>query len=302
MNAPSSSSISFSGAATSPPAAGWEDLAVQLRRSTIVLWSVIGAVVGGIAGLLVAKLVGLLVGALVLAGAGALVAMTLAGRLVDSALGKVTDAIDAREANVDDAPRLFNLMQGLCATAGVASPRVSITNDTSINAMVVADPAGDSRPAIVVTQGFVDRLERIEMEGALAVCLARLRSGLAEAQTLAAVVGADAPWFVPGSVRRRIVAAASSGQALFDSDVKGVGITRYPPGLAAAIERMLEGSTRVSGALAHANLLWLADPAGESPNDTRGAGGGPRVDASGVGSSGEERPSLTERLALLREI
>jgi heat shock protein HtpX len=302
MNAPSSSPTSPSGVATSPPASGWVDLTVQLRRATFVLWALIGAVVGGIAGLLVAKLIGLLVGALILAGAGVLVAMTLVARLVDSALGKVTGAIDAREANVDDAPRLFNLMQGLCATAGVASPRVSLTDDTSINAMVAADPAGESRAAIVVTQGFVDCLERIEMEGALAVCLARLRSGLAEAQTLAAVVGVDAPWFVPGSVRRRIVAAASSGQALFDSDVKGVGITRYPPGLAAAIERMLEGSTRVSGALAHTKLLWLADPAGESPNDTRGAGDGPRVEGSGVGSSGEDRPALTERLALLREI
>lgn len=302
MNAPSSSPTSPSGVATSAPASGWVDLTVQLRRATFVLWALIGAVVGGIAGLLVAKLIGLLVGALILAGAGVLVAMTLVARLVDSALGKVTGAIDAREANVDDAPRLFNLMQGLCATAGVASPRVSLTDDTSINAMVAADPAGESRAAIVVTQGFVDCLDRIEMEGALAVCLARLRSGLAEAQTLAAVVGVDAPWFVPGSVRRRIVAAASSGQALFDSDVKGVGITRYPPGLAAAIERMLEGSTRVSGALAHTKLLWLADPAGESPNDTRGAGDGPRVEGSGVGSSGEDRPALTERLALLREI
>jgi hypothetical protein len=65
---------------------------------------------------------------------------------------------------------------------------------------------------------------------------------------------------------------------------------------------MLDGSTRVSGALAHAKLLWLADPAGESPIDASGAGGGSRVEASGVGPSGEERPSLAERLALLREI
>lgn len=302
MNAPTSSSISSSGAATSSSSPGWEDLAAQLRRSAIVVWSVVGAVLGGVAGLLLAKVIGLLLGALVLAGVGALLAMTLTGRLVDSALARVVGAVDSREADVDDAPRLFNLMQGLCATAGVAAPRVSITNDESINAMVAADPAGESRAEVIVTQGFVDRLERIEMEGALAVCLARLRSGLAEAQTLAAVVEVDAPWFVPGSVRRRIVAAASSGQALFDSDVKGVGITRYPPGLAAAIERMLDGSTRVAGALAQANLLWLADPAGESPNDTRGAGGGSRVEASGVGPSGEERPSLTERLALLREI
>jgi heat shock protein HtpX len=302
MNAPTSSSISPSGAATSSSSLGWEDLAAQLRRSAIVVWSVVGAVLGGVAGLLLAKVIGLLLGAVVLAGVGALGAVTLTGRLVDSALARVVGAVDSREADVDDAPRLFNLMQGLCATAGVAAPRVSITNDPSINAMVAADPAGESRAEVIVTQGFIDRLERIEMEGALAVCLARLRSGLAEAQTLAAVVDVDAPWFVPGSVRRRIVAAASSGQALFDSDVKGVGITRYPPGLAAAIERMLDGSTRVSGALAHSNLLWLADPAGESPNDTRGAGDGPRVEASGVGSSGEERPSLAERLALLREI
>jgi hypothetical protein len=140
------------------------------------------------------------------------------------------------------------------------------------------------------------------MEGAVAVCLARLRSGLAEAQTLAVALVAGEPWFIPGPARRRVIAAALSGQAIFDADVKGVAITRYPPGLAAAFQRMIDTSTRVSGAVVDGNFLWLADPAGESRNDAGAAPAGSRVEASGVRPNGDERPPLAERLALLREI
>ena len=86
--------------------------------------------------------------------------------------------------------------------------------------------------------------------------------------------------------------------------MKGVGITRYPPGLAAAFQRMLSVSTRVETADFRTAPLWLANPAGEAgaghgtgSNDTLGAAAGSRVD-----SANEERPPLVERLALLREI
>jgi hypothetical protein len=108
------------------------------------------------------------------------------------------------------------------------------------------------------------------------------------------------PWFVPARVRNRVYESATSAQAVFDADVKGVGITRYPPGLAAAFVRMLAESTQVSGVAAVVVPLWLADPRGESDvswNSASVESNGSRVDGSG-----DERPSLSERLALLTEI
>lgn len=300
MNAASSASSVAS--VSSSPSSGWSNQDVVLRRAAMILWSAIGGAVGAVVGFVLAGVVGLVLGAIVLGVGGAVLGVTLVGRFVDSALSSVMADVDAREVNADGAPRLFNLLQGLSATAGVSAPRVSVTADSSINAFVAADPAGDARAEIVVTRGFVDGLERIEMEGVVAACLARLRSGLAESQTLGVALAKGEPWFIPGPARRRVIEAALSGQAIFDADVKGAAITRYPPGLAAAFQRMIDTSTRVSGAVVEGNFLWLADPAGESLNDTRDAQSGSRVEPSGVRSIDEDRPPLLERLALLREV
>ena len=302
-SSPSGSTVSLANSAsTSAAAVGWADQAADLRRGALLLWATVGVVLGAVLGFVLVNIVGLVVGAVVLGAGGVLLALTLVGRFVDTALSKAMGSVVAREIEADDAPRLFNLLQGLCATAGVSVPRVSITGDTSINALVAADPAGESRAELVVTQGFVDALERIEMEGAVAVCLARLRTGLAEAQTLCAALTATTPWFIPAPVRRGAVSSVRTGQVIFDADVKGVAITRYPPGLAAAFQRMIDTSTRVAGTSQHGNFLWLADPTGESLNDTRGTDSGSRVEYSGDTSSEDERPPLAERLALLREI
>ncbi len=284
----------------------------QLRRATAVAWAAVGCVVGAVVGVVVAGVVGLVVGAIVLAiSLGALGALLVA-RFIESALDLAVSGVATVSVEIGDVPRLFNLLQGLCGTAGVALPHVSVVDASGINALVAADPSRERTSELVVTRGFVEDLERIEMEGAVAVCLARLRSGLAEAQTLAVALSIGAPWWIPGVVRRRAVAGAYVDQAVFDADVKGVGITRYPPGLAAAFQRMLSASTRIENADLRTAPLWLANPAGEAEalhgtardtvmgnvmNDASGATSGSRVVVAH-----EDRPPLVERLALLREI
>lgn len=273
--------------------------AATLRRDTAVVWASAGVVVGGLVGFLLGSFVGLVAGVVVVGGIFGFVGSALAGRFVESAIDVVIDRIASQEMTSEEAPRLFNLLQGLCASTGVGAPRVSVTEDDGINALVVADPSRERNAELVVTRGFVQHLERIEMEGAVAVCLARLRSGLVEAQTLAVALAIVAPWFVPAPARRA-VAGTLGGQLVFDADMKGAGITRYPPGLAAAFQQMLAGSTDVSGADPRAAVLWLANPTGESDV----SGNAAHTDAAGsrVDGSSEERPPLSERLALLREI
>jgi Zn-dependent protease with chaperone function len=276
----------------------------QLRRATAMAWAAVGLVIGAIGGLILAGFVGLVIGAILLtAGFGAIGAVLVA-RFVESALDRTVSKVSTSPTSADDAPRLFNLLHGLCGTAGVALPNVSVVETSGINAMVAADPSRDRTSELIVTRGFVEDLERIEMEGAVAVCLARLRSGLAEAQTLAVALSVGAPWWIPGVARRRTVADATVDQAVFDADVKGVGITRYPPGLAAAFQRMLSVSTRVENVDLRTAPLWLANPVGESEalrgtvdNDALGTASGSRV-----GAGNEDHPPLVERLALLREI
>ena len=274
--------------------------AALLRRTVAVVWGVVGIVVGAVLGFVVFSVVGLIVGAVLIGSGLGVAGLALTGRFIDSAADVVVAQVPSHGLDAAEAPRLFNLLHGLCATAGVTVPHVSVTDDAGINALVVADPSRGGPAEMIVTRGFADRLERIEMEGALAVCLARLRSGLVETQTLAVALSIASPWFIPAASRRRVVAASFAAQAVFDADVKGVGITRYPPGLAAAFQQMLAGSTRVASADPRSAVLWLAGPSGESDvssNDTRPASVGSRVE-----TSSEERPPLSERLALLREI
>lgn len=271
-----------------------------LRRLTASTWGIVGAVVGAVAGFLVAAVPGLFLGAIALGAVFMVLGALLAGRFVESAIDVAMGCAPSRDIEASLAPRLFNLLQGLCASAGLVAPRVSVTDDDGINALVVADPSRVKPSEMIVTRGFLEKLERIEMEGAIAVCLARLRSGLVESQTLAVALMVESPWFIPGFARRGVIDASRVGQVVFDADVKGVGITRYPPGLAAAFQKMLVGSTRVMSADARTSLLWLANPSGESDfsgNDASAAAVGSRVDGSN-----EERPPLSERLALLREI
>ena len=272
----------------------------ELRRLVVARLAVAGGVVGAVAGFLVLDVIGLVIGALVIGGIGVAFSIAAVGRVVSGALDVVTSSVDARAVDAEDFPRLFNLLEGLCAVTGVQVPRVLVTRDNSINALVAADPSRTATSVLVVTDGFVTSLERIEMEGAVAVCLARLRSGIAETQTLAASLTMNTPWFLGSSAARRLAARANSTQLVFDADVKGAGITRYPPGLAAAYSKMVDGSTRVARFSPETAGMWLADPAGET--DVAGDDAVINTPGSRVESHTEDRPPLVERLALLREI
>ena len=277
-----------------------EGVEVILRRTALVVHGAIGVVAGAIGGFFALKLAGLVIGAIVVGGAAAVVGSVSVRRVGDAALATVMARVDSQELTETQAARLFNLLQGLCAVTGVPIPNVSLTPDAGINAFIAADPTRAQGPELVVTAGFVSQLERIEMEGVVAVCLARLRSGIAEAQTMVTALSVSKPWFLTSSALRGLVEEVSDGQIVFDDDIKGAGITRYPPGLAAAYQRMLETSTRVGGVDARLAGLWVVNPSGESNvagNSAATAGVGPKVE-----SPTDDRPPLTERLALLREI
>lgn len=270
-----------------------------LRRTAMVTCGAIGAVVGAVLGLVLLKVVGLVIGVVVIGGLGAAYGSFVVGKVIEGALDVVMQRVQARTIDAAAAPRLFNLLEGLCAVTGLQMPVVSVTADDGINAFAVADPARARSAELVVTSGVVDRLERIEMEGVIAVCLARLRSGSAEAETLVTALTIDKPWFLGASTVRRFADAVHGDGGVFDTDVKGAGITRYPPGLAAAYQRMLDTSTRVIGFDVNLANLWVADPRGESVggNSADSTAQGSRVD-----SPIDSRPPLHERLALLREI
>ncbi len=146
-------------------------------------------------------------------------------------------------------PRLENLLEGLCATSGVAAPQVSLIEAPSMNALVTA---GRDEAHLVLTTALVDDLGRLELEGVLANLLGRVKDGSARYSTLVlALLGTS-------SRSARLLGTHLGDQRAVLSDLAAVDLTRYPPGLISALSAMAEHGTELPTAPATTLPLWLA--------------------------------------------
>jgi Zn-dependent protease with chaperone function len=159
-------------------------------------------------------------------------------------------------------PQYDNIVEGLALSTGLVEPELYVIDDSSLNA-VSLDWAGDR--AVAITTGLLDACGRIELEGVIAGLLVRLKQGDAERATLGATL------FGRPIIDSSIASIASplahlAFGRLFDADREiagdqgAVSVTRYPPGLSAALARIEVGPyepKRTSPGLQH---LWFAPP------------------------------------------
>ncbi|MGH9165806.1 MAG: M48 family metallopeptidase [Acidimicrobiales bacterium] len=235
----------------------------------------------------------------------------------------------ARPADPVEHARLHNLVEGLCIAAGLPKPRVYVVDDEAPNAFATGrDPR---HAAVAVTTGLLAKLNRVELEGVLAHELSHVKnydilvstlavtmvgmvallsdwglrflwwggprhrndqsSGGAGPAAIVAVLGFVLLIFTPVAARLMQFAVSRRREAL--ADVTGVALTRYPPGLIAALEKLRDDQTVVhSGSSATAHL-WI-----ESPLARRSAEG--RM--AWVGRLFDTHPPLDERIQALREL
>lgn len=195
-------------------------------------------------------------------------------------LARVVSLYELVEADPDRYPRLDNLVESLSYTAGVDEPTVYVHASTSMNLAALAE--GDDA-ALVVTEGLLTHLDRVELEGVLAAGLARIRSGDARLATEAAdrVCGpliAQGPGQEGGRGRgaaRSAAARAARLAALFpehraiENDLAAAALTRYPPALYKAMVKIAEHGSEVPGSSWGTAHLWFADPlpAADDPVD-----------------------------------
>ncbi len=166
----------------------------------------------------------------------------------------------------DGEARLANLVQGLSLAGGVAEPDLMILSDRSMNAMAVQR---SGRNQLVVTQGLLENLEVVELEGVVAELLTRLKNGDAEAATVGAALFGQAILDGPLASVLRPVATAALGRLLNDdrdlnADRQAVNLTRYPPGLHAAFVKIGEGEVTPDSYRVGQAHLWLVDPDGST--------------------------------------
>ncbi|MGD0312440.1 MAG: M48 family metalloprotease [Acidimicrobiales bacterium] len=153
--------------------------------------------------------------------------------------GAVLRSLGARPSMEADRPRLHNLVDGLCATMGLAAPAISVVDSEVPNAMAVGH---DPRTATLVVTSALDRsLSLVELEGVLAHELVHVKRHDTAVAALAATT--MAPWSVLVGMDRaaaRVHALAGQGRE-FEADRRAAVVVRYPPGIGSALETMLEG-------------------------------------------------------------
>ncbi|HLI52735.1 MAG TPA: M48 family metalloprotease [Acidimicrobiales bacterium] len=158
----------------------------------------------------------------------------------------VAASIGGREADPRTDARLWNLVEGLSIGAGVRQPRLLVVDSPGLNALAAG--TSPNRAVLAVTTGLLDELKRIELEGVLAEEIFLIRHGHTRPATVVA-----ATW---GVGRRFAVPADRDAVA----DLGAVSLTRYPPALASALEKVEAKGAVVAGQTSRLAHLWLADP------------------------------------------
>jgi heat shock protein HtpX len=201
--------------------------------------------------------------------AAAVVALVLAAVAYLYADRIVLRLSHARPASPDDEPRYHNLVEGLCVSAGLPKPELYLIDDDGPNSF--ATGRSPTHAAIVVTTGLLQKLSRMELEGVLAHELSHIRNNDVLVTSLGtALVGL--PLMPAGALAGRLLGTLVGRGREREADLGGVRLTRYPPGLAAALEKLRRdgpGPLPASRAMAH---LWIS-----SPLDADGGAG--RLDA-----------------------
>lgn len=196
----------------------------------------------------------------------------------------------AREAPRERYPYLYNTVEGLAIAAGVPPPRLYLIEDSAPNAFATGrDP---EHAVIVVTTGLLDKLDRLELEGVLAHEMAHIQNYDIRLATVAAVlvgvVALMSDWLLRGLRfgRRRggrdggggvlvlvglvlallapivaqLLRLAISRRREFLADASGAMLTRYPEGLASALEKIAADPEPLEAANKATAHLYIIDP------------------------------------------
>ena len=299
----------------------FEMIKANKRRSTLLIlgFVVLLSLVGAAIGLLLGSGPVWTIAALVFSGAFAFASYWKADAIA-LAVSR------AKPADPQQYQRLHNLVEGLCIAAGLPKPKVYIVDDPAPNAF--ATGRNPKHAAIAVTTGLLEKMNRVELEGVIAHELSHVRNYDILVSTLAvtlvgsiallANIGMRMMWWNGGRVRRdgdrnggnplalvglvflifapiigKLMQAAVSRRRETLADVSACQMTRYPPGLISALEKLRDDTTVTHSATTATAHMWIEQP-------LSGVGDGGKFGA--LNRMFDTHPPLEERIALLREL
>jgi heat shock protein HtpX len=190
--------------------------------------------------------------------------------------------------NKSDYPELWNSVENLCITAGLPMPKLYVIDDPAPNAF--ATGRNKDNAVIAVTTGILPLLNKSELEGVLAHELSHIGNRDMLVQTVVVVFAglisfvADfalrmsfsssderkSPFvfaglvvgFILAPIAATVIKLAISRQREFLADASGALLTRYPEGLASALQKISNFHQPMkvqNSAIAH---LYISNPSG----------------------------------------
>ncbi len=105
------------------------------------------------------------------------------------------DAITGgRDVTRGDEPRLYTILENLCISRGITTPKLKIINSGALNAF--ATGMNDKQYSITVTTGLLSRLNDNEIEAVLGHELTHIRNGDVRMMVIAVIIAGVVSFFV----------------------------------------------------------------------------------------------------------
>jgi heat shock protein HtpX len=263
----------------------YDFVAANKRKSTMLIVLFVVLVIG--LGWIIDKAYG---------GGGSIIAIAAVYSLVTSLVSYYSGdkialaASGARVADQEADKYVVRMVENLCISVGAPMPKVYVIEDEAINAFATGrDP---EHASIAVTTGAIRKLENEELEGVLAHELSHVRNYDIRVMTIVIVLvgvvsilgdlvfrmsfhggrsrdskGNNGALLIVGLVLliiapivAQLIKLAVSRKREYLADASGALMTRFPEGLAKALEKIAAESRPMANASAATAHLYIANP------------------------------------------
>ena len=199
----------------------------------------------------------------------------------------------AKPIEKKDNPELYRIVENLCITAGLPVPQIYILNEAQPNAF--ATGRDEKHAVLAVTKGLLGKLEKSELEGVIAHELSHIKNKdmllMTVVVVLAGVISVAADFFmrmtfwggnkdndndnsnsnviflvlgiaaaILAPIAASLIQLAISRNREFLADASGALLTRYPEGLASALEKIAADGSQLRTANSSNAHLFISSP------------------------------------------
>ncbi|MDD5032719.1 MAG: M48 family metallopeptidase [Candidatus Pacebacteria bacterium] len=231
----------------------------------------------------------------------------------------------AKEIKHEDNRELYHIVENLAISSGLPTPRLYLIDEAAPNAF--ATGRNPEHAVVAVTRGLLERLDRSELEGVLAhefshignrdmllstvvvvligfvallsdfflrsnmFGISKSRDDNGKAGGVLILVGIIMAILAP--IALNLMQLAISRKREFLADASGAFLTRYPEGLAKALEKIASDPTPLRVANKATNHLWVSSPV---------KNGFDKLTTRNLSAFFSTHPPIEERVKRLREM